>query len=166
MVLGKKPGGKITGEDSSGKTILEFPGGSKYIGELKNGMAHGHGTMYFADGRQLTGAFEKGKPHGKNLTLSFPDGRKYTGDYTDGKRHGSGKMIFPGGKKYEGEWKNDLPHGEGTMTHPDGSVEKGTWVRGKLIDPSAREEARGRLFRTIAILAALAIGLALLLFYW
>ncbi len=165
MVLGKKPGGKISGKDDSGNTIIEFPGGSKYIGELKNGMAHGYGTMYFADGRRLTGTFEKGKPHGKNMTLTFPDGRKYTGDYSGGKRHGYGKMVFPDGKEYEGEWKNDLPQGEGTMTHPDGSIEKGTWVRGKMIDPSAREQARGSLLRIATILAVLAAGIVLLLFF-
>jgi len=166
MVFGKKEGGKIVDQDGSGKATIDFPSGSKYVGELKNGMAEGLGTMYFEDDRQLTGTFVKGKPHGNEIVLTFPDGRKFIGDYTHGRRHGYGRMFFPNGKKYEGEWKNDLPHGEGSMIHPDGTIEQGTWVRGRRIDPSAREGSGANLNRTLALVVILVIAGILIYIFW
>lgn len=34
-----------------------FPDGSKFIGNWKNGLAHGKGTMYHANGDVYTGDF-------------------------------------------------------------------------------------------------------------
>ena len=55
---------------------------SVYEGEVKNGKAHGEGTLTFADGTTLKGKFKKNKPHG-------------VGVYTD-----------PRENDYEGKWRN------------------------------------------------------------
>ena len=61
-----------------GRGILEFTGekyqGDYYQGEFKNGMKHGFGIYYFANGEKYAGQYLFGKRHGKG-TYSFPDGR-------------------------------------------------------------------------------------------
>ena len=54
----------------------------KYEGEIKNGIAHGLGT------------------------LTWTDGNKYEGEFKEGKKHGHGKYTYSNGDKYEGEYEN------------------------------------------------------------
>ena len=57
----------------------------KYVGEYKDGIPNGQGT------------------------LTSPDGRKYVGDFKDGEKHGQGTYTFPSGKTGVGEFKGDKP---------------------------------------------------------
>jgi hypothetical protein len=61
-----------------GRGILEFTAdkyqGDYYQGEFKNGMKHGFGIYFFANGEKYAGQYQFGKRHGKG-TYSFPDGR-------------------------------------------------------------------------------------------
>ncbi len=40
------------------------PDGRKYVGELKDGKAHGQGTYTWPDGRKYVGEFKDGNAHG------------------------------------------------------------------------------------------------------
>ena len=40
---------------------LTFPGGDKYVGEVKNGKPNGQGALSFADGCRYTGEWKDGK---------------------------------------------------------------------------------------------------------
>ena len=55
---------------------------AKYVGETKNGVPNGKGT------------------------LTFPLGSKYVGQFADGKQNGHGIYTSLDGRKFEGEWKN------------------------------------------------------------
>ena len=79
---------------------IEYPDGSKYIGDLKDG-----------------------KPHGKGIS-TFPDGTMYEGNWVVGKRDGLGIMTYPNRIIYDGLWKNDKKHGKGIMTFPDDTKEE------------------------------------------
>ena len=61
-----------------GRGILEFTAdkfqGDYYQGEFKNGMKHGFGIYFFANGEKYVGQYQFGKRNGKG-TYSFPDGR-------------------------------------------------------------------------------------------
>ncbi|MFW6368423.1 MAG: MORN repeat-containing protein [Spirochaetota bacterium] len=135
----KKRETQVVSEDDDGTATLILKDGSKYVGELEDGVAHGHGKIVLTDGREISGTFEDGMPHGTEIELTFPDGRKYIGEYRHGNRQGYGTMYFPDGDVFEGNWKNDLPHGAGTITHTDGSVERGEWKKGKKVLPHPNE---------------------------
>lgn len=81
---------------------------STYIGECKNGLAHGLGEAW-GDFHYI-GKFAKGLPHGKGKA-----------DYTDGKH-------------YDGAWKKGLKDGKGVLTYiEDNKVVQKTfiWSKGK-----------------------------------
>jgi len=64
-----------------------------YEGSLVAGKATGHGTLTFADGSRVEGAF------------------RAAGHYT-----GTGILLFPGNRRYEGGIADGLPEGRGTIS--------------------------------------------------
>jgi S1-C subfamily serine protease len=82
-----------------------YTGGSKYVGEFKDGTRHGYGTLNFSSGGSYVGAWRHGKKHGQGTTTDTK-GAKYIGYYRNGKEHGHGTLTFPDGTVEEGIWKN------------------------------------------------------------
>jgi len=93
----------------------EHPGLQKsyllqYVGEWKNGLKHGHGSLCqpYTDTK-----------HGQ-----------YVGEWKDGKEHGQGTLTYADGETYVGEFKDGEPW-EGTEYDPDGYVtgvySEGAW---------------------------------------
>ncbi len=60
----------------------------KYVGEIRNGVPNGQGT------------------------LTSPDGGKFEGEFKDGLLNGQGTVIFPDGEKFEGEFYEGQTHGQ------------------------------------------------------
>ena len=56
----------------------------KYVGEWKDDLKHGQGT------------------------LTSSDGSKYEGAWKDDLKHGQGTLTSSDGSKYEGAWKDDM----------------------------------------------------------
>jgi hypothetical protein len=84
----------------------------RYVGECRNGLAHGVGEAWGVD--HYAGAFKKGLPHGKG-TYTYADSSVYVGAWSKGQRHGNGKYTF----KYmgtdsiqEGMWTRDIYKGQ------------------------------------------------------
>jgi len=90
----------------------------KYVGETKNELPHGKGTMTFK-GHKYAGEYKDGKKNGWG-TYTFPSGEKYVGEFKDNNFHGRGIDTMPSGLKYAGEFKNGLWDGWGTLTFPSG----------------------------------------------
>ncbi len=109
---------------------LTLADGSKYVGELKDGVPNGQGTFTFPDGETYVGEWMDGKPNGQG-TKTLPNGEKYVGEFKDGKYNGQGTLIFPDGQKYVGEFNDDKYNGQGTLTFPDGQKYVGEWMDGK-----------------------------------
>ena len=107
-----------------------YPSGSRYIGEWKDGKEHGQGNFIWADGEEYIGQWMNGKKHGRG-TYTYPSGSKYVGQWMNGKKHGQGTYTFPDGEGYIGQWKNGEKHGRGTYTYPSGSKYVGEWKDGK-----------------------------------
>jgi len=77
-----KNGGKFEGEYKDGlphgKGIFTFPDGTefvKYVGEFRNNVVEGRGTMTFANGAIYEGEWKGNTMHGKGICTT-PDGTK------------------------------------------------------------------------------------------
>ncbi|PGT89016.1 hypothetical protein COD11_04900 [Bacillus sp. AFS040349] len=88
-------------------------------------------TYEWPDGSKYTGEFKNGQPHGKG-TLEWVNGDTYIGEFLNGQLTGRGKLVFANGAIYEGNLLDGKPHGEGTMRYADGSTYSGMWVNGEL----------------------------------
>ena len=106
-----------------------YPSGSRYIGEWKDGKEHGQGIFIWADGEEYIGQWMNGKKHGQG-TYTYPSGSKYVGQWMNGKKHGQGTYTYPSGAKYVGQWKNGEKHGRGTYTYPSGAKYVGEYQNG------------------------------------
>ena len=60
-----------------------YPSGSRYIGEWKDGKEHGQGIFIWADGEEYIGHWKNGEKHGQG-TYTYPSGAKYVGEWMNG----------------------------------------------------------------------------------
>ena len=66
-------------------------------------------------------------------TLMWPNGQKYVGEFKNDKPNGQGTYSFPGGANYVGEIKDGFYDGRGTYTSAEGWTQSGLWNRGKFV---------------------------------
>ncbi len=124
-------------EEIDRKQLLKFKSRKgldiMYLGEVKDGKAHGRGVGVWANGIVYTGQWDAGEKHGWGI-YEYPDGEKYEGHFVSGKREGAGVYSWKNGNRYDGEWKADLRHGQGVITNAKGKVlQSGAWEMDKLI---------------------------------
>jgi len=101
--------------------------GSKYQGELKNGLMHGHGELHFSDGRVYQGQFKDGKFHGQG-SLENIDKSVYVGDFKAGLYHGDGSLTLANESVYVGEFEKGTYSGKGKYTQGN------AWYKGEFVD--------------------------------
>jgi hypothetical protein len=115
-------------QEAQSKHILKFksPAGVDiaYIGEVKDGKAHGYGIGIWANGTSYRGQWQEGKKHGQGV-YEYPEGEKFEGDFVKDKRQGFGTYVWKNGDRYEGQWLQDLRHGEGFITNNKGEIVRG-----------------------------------------
>ena len=75
---------------STFKDIISSKYGTKYVGEFKNGLPNGQGTIIYATG---------------NINIYSID--IYVGEFKDGKRHGQGTWTRGKRRFKKGIWEND-----------------------------------------------------------
>ena len=107
-------------------------GGNQYVGEFKDGVFHGQGTMTYANGDKYVGEWKDNKAHGQGA-YTFPDGAQYVGEFKDDILHGQGTFTYPDGRQYVGEYVDGLKHGQGTATYANGDQVEGVWEEGELL---------------------------------
>lgn len=90
--------------------VQEYPDGSRYEGQIQNGIRDGLGTYVAINGD------------------------RYTGEWHNDMRHGVGSYIWSNGDIYRGEWRNNLRHGRGVFTGYDGLEKQGIWEDDRLIN--------------------------------
>ena len=138
-------------------TSVFYENGDHYIGDLKNGLPDGNGTLnsiFDGIGYTYIGEFKNGKKNGKgNLSSKdnkynydggwindkkngvgtlFDNGDKYTGDFVDDKYCGNGTLCGKNGEIYECEFREGKPNGIGRVTLVNGDVYTGIFVDGKI----------------------------------
>ncbi|MBK7937716.1 MAG: caspase family protein [Lewinellaceae bacterium] len=67
----------------SGRGYYDYPDGSRWIGEFKNGYPHGKGTCYYADGNRYEGEWVSNAPNGEGI-MYFATGRVYGAVWVNG----------------------------------------------------------------------------------
>ncbi|OVE76577.1 hypothetical protein BVX97_00685 [bacterium E08(2017)] len=128
-------------------SVVSFPNGDRYKGELKKGLFNGWGTYWYANGDRYEGEFKDDMKSGEG-TMVYANGDKYIGKYSNNMQNGQGTFYFKGGErfvgqfsngrmtgkgtrfykngnKYEGDFVNDVRHGNGVLTYTNGDVYKG-----------------------------------------
>mmetsp|Transcript_16443 Transcript_16443/g.31154 ORF Transcript_16443/g.31154 Transcript_16443/m.31154 type:complete len:494 (+) Transcript_16443:1452-2933(+) len=99
----------------------------KYNGDYSDGYFDGNGVFEASNGRQYSGGWRLGKPHGygtmvllrrceygdpSKMNIGVHDSLyrplKYVGGWKDGKRHGRGKVIFLDGTSKEVNYDNGI----------------------------------------------------------
>ena len=123
-----------------------YPSGSRYIGEWKDGKEHGQGIFIWADGEEYIGQWMNGKKHGQG-TYTYPSGDEYVGEHQNGVRHGRGTYTYPSGAKYVGEYQNGVRRGQGTYTYPSGAKIVGEWANGELNGYAVEYNADGTILK-------------------
>nr|WP_297788792.1 hypothetical protein [uncultured Allomuricauda sp.] len=104
-----------------------------YIGQVKDGKAHGFGVALLDTGSRYEGDWKNNQRHGEG-TFYWPDGEYYVGGYENDKRNGYGTYYWPNGEKYTGEWENDKRSGSGKFYDSEGDVVAGgEWDDDKLV---------------------------------
>jgi hypothetical protein len=69
----------------NGKGTQEFPDGSKYDGQWRNGKQYGEGTFTHANGDVFKGHFKDDKCEGYGVLQHANDGQKYEGQWKNNK---------------------------------------------------------------------------------
>merc|ERR1711998_520540 len=84
-------------------------------------------TKTYSDGRVYVGQVKDGKAHGFGK-MTYANGNVYVGDWKDDKKDGKGTYTCADGNVYDGEWKDDKINGYGKHTKADGSIwHDGMW---------------------------------------
>ncbi|MEC8831132.1 MAG: hypothetical protein VX772_02140, partial [Bacteroidota bacterium] len=105
-----------------------------YIGQVKEGKAHGFGVALLDTGSRYEGEWRNNQRHGEG-TFYWADGEYYVGSYENDKRNGFGTYYWPNGEKYTGEWENDKRSGAGKFYDSNGDVVAGgEWDDDKLVE--------------------------------
>jgi hypothetical protein len=94
-------------QSSSNCKVLHSKLDSFYVGQCKDGLAHGKGTAIEEDIYQ--GELKKGLPHGKGKYIWEKGKIVFKGHFKKGKMHGNGKLIYKRNNKKDsiihGKWK-------------------------------------------------------------
>ena len=90
-----------------GTGSMSFPGGDRYEGEFKDGVASGRGRYVFRGGSTYTGHFKSGLIEGFGRFV-FADGRVFVGEHQQGKGQGDGVLYSSQGKVLSsGYWESN-----------------------------------------------------------
>lgn len=101
----------------------------RYVGECKDGLPHGKGTIYYAPNDEL-------------------DRKYYEGEWFEGVKHGTGTMIWNDGDKYEGNWKDGTRYGQGTFYWAeDGDYVIAQWIDGEKNGEATYYYSDGRIMK-------------------
>lgn len=114
----------------NGKGKFYYEEGSYYDGEWENNKMHGHGKLYYANGRlAYDGQWVNDEFNGfgkvyndvyeikdemfdyQNLNLVSGKWKYYEGNLISDSKEGMGKIVFLNGECYEGSFMNDRFHG-------------------------------------------------------
>lgn len=163
----------VHGQRHFGKTFRD--GKPWYLGEFKNGIPEGQGTLFFQDGNvSYQGEIYMFSPHGRGKEYREDGTLKYEGDFVKGRRTGTGKeynkaqvLIYEGGIErdqyqgvgalytsegkliYHGEFREGVPWGHGTEFAEDGitPIYIGKFVDGVRVAADAMDRRYAKEYR-------------------
>ena len=92
-----------------------LPDGSRYRGELVDGLLQGRGRLDYRNGSYYQGEFKDGLFHGAG-EWHGADGEHYSGEFQHGSFHGQGRLQHSDDSHYQGAFKAGQPSGEGRFS--------------------------------------------------
>ena len=112
-----------TNKDGYGKSL--YDNGDYYVGNLKEGIPNGRGTLYDkGNNKKFEGSFINGQP--VNGTYYFESGEFYKGPLNNNLRHGFGKLFYSNRDiKYEGDFNKGIKEGKGKYFYENGEHYEG-----------------------------------------
>ena len=116
----------------------------KYIGEFKNNLREGNGTMLWFDGARYEGSWKKDKTEGKGI-IYYNDGARYEGDFKNNKVEGRGIMYLSDGSRYEGEFKDGNMEGKGIIYDLNGDREMGDFLNNEKVGKHVLLHSNGKI---------------------
>ena len=120
---------------------LEYANGSHYEGSFKDGVFDGNGQWWGTAGEHYQGEFVGGLFQGQGV-LRQADGSRYEGSFVQGQFSGQG-MLEQGTSRYIGEFDKGRYQGLGSLTQADGSRFEGQFVAGQANGDGVRTDAFG-----------------------
>jgi hypothetical protein len=127
-----------------GQGRLDYGDGSHYQGQFKDGQFNGQGIYTYADGSRYEGHFVKGLPSGEgHLSSSDYD---YRGEFRQGQYNGLGVLQWRSGDGFQGQFRRGEPHGQGVMTDAEGNVFTGSFDNNQLNGLGSFKSADGDLY--------------------
>lgn len=72
-----------TSNCAGGRGYYDYPDGSRWVGEFKNGIPNGEGICYYADGNRYEGEWVSNAPNGEGI-MYFTSGRVYGAVWVNG----------------------------------------------------------------------------------
>lgn len=127
------------------KGTYDFLDGSRYIGELNEGIPCGKGTCHYINGNKFVGKITECSDNEKNTicpkingsgVLYYSNKNKYVGEIKEDKAHGTGVIHFSNGSTYEGDVSNDQANGQGILYLMTGQAFDGEWKDDKFFGKS------------------------------
>nr|WP_312973458.1 C13 family peptidase [Pseudomonas sp.] len=124
-----------------GEGRLDYPDGSRYTGRFVDGQRHGAGEWQAANGEHYLGEFAAGRYDGQG-TLTKADGSRYSGGFRQGQFSGEG-VLQEAGQTYRGQFRAGRFHGFGILEQADGSRFQGVFAKGLPDGQGVREDELG-----------------------
>jgi hypothetical protein len=127
--------------------LFILPSYASYLPPCPEGIYHNCFGTHSFEGDKYVGEFKDNLWHGQG-TLTWANGNKYVGEFKDGKWHGKGAFTSARGFSYVGEYKDNKITGKGTFTLASGTVKSGIWADDEylydLAEHRRREENNAR----------------------
>eukprot|EP00929_Paragymnodinium_shiwhaense_P076831 TRINITY_DN39553_c0_g1_i1.p1 TRINITY_DN39553_c0_g1~~TRINITY_DN39553_c0_g1_i1.p1 ORF type:complete len:329 (-),score=55.70 TRINITY_DN39553_c0_g1_i1:322-1308(-) len=112
-------------------TVLRTDG-TKYVGNLVDGQAHGHGLFVGKDACWYHGQWKSDRASGHGV-YKYSDGSYYEGQWVDDQCNGQGTLLWPNNYTYSGQFVSGARHGQGELKKDDGStLFSGQFTNGQL----------------------------------
>lgn len=141
---GSRYRGEVINGLLQGQGRLDYGDGSHYQGQFKDGQFNGQGIYTYADGSRYEGHFVKGLPSGEgHLSSSDFD---YRGEFRQGQYNGLGVLQWRSGDGFQGQFRRGEPHGQGVMTDAEGNVFTGSFDNNQLNGLGSFKSADGDLY--------------------
>ncbi len=85
--------------DKAGQNVISYSTGDKYVGEIKNGLPNGKGTLFWTDGSYYAGEMKDGAIQGTGY-IKYSDGSMLFGEWVNGEQYGYGYFLKSGDAIY------------------------------------------------------------------
>ena len=138
---GSRYRGEVVDGLLQGEGRLDYADGSWFSGQFVDGLRQGHGEWQGSNGEHYVGDFERGQFSGRGV-LQSADGSRYSGGFTKGRFHGEG-TLEQSAQVYRGQFRDGRFHGFGSLKQADGSRFQGQFVAGQPEGQGLREDPDG-----------------------